>query len=60
MVYIHPYEIGTIIPEIKGLSYYRKFRHYYNCKKTINKVNSLINEFEFSTAYNVIKNHFGI
>jgi len=55
MFYIHPYEVGTIIPCISGLSSYRKFRHYYNCKNGGKRLKELLQTFRFGTAIEILK-----
>jgi len=57
IVYFHPYEIGPIIPEIKELSYYRKFRHYHNCNKGTERILTLLKNFDFCPAFQLIKNY---
>lgn len=53
--YIHPYEIGPIIPKISELSYYRKFRHYYNCCKGSRRLKEILQRFEFGTIVDILK-----
>lgn len=53
--YIHPYEVGPEIPRIKELSYYRKFRHYYNCDSGFGRLRNLLLAFKFSTAINMLR-----
>lgn len=55
MFYIHPYEIGPIIPKIAGLSNYRKFRHYYNCKNGDIRLKNMLSKFKFGTAIEILK-----
>ena len=55
MFYMHPYELGNIIPRVKGISSYRKFRHYYNCSKGMKKINKLFRSFRFSSASDILK-----
>ena len=54
MFYIHPYEIGPIIPKIKELSSYRKFRHYYHCANQ-KRIKKLLNDCKFAPAIDVLK-----
>jgi polysaccharide deacetylase family protein (PEP-CTERM system associated) len=56
MFYIHPYEVGPIIPRIPGLSPYRKFRHYYNCRNGAKRLKYVLQVFKFSSAIEVLKN----
>ncbi len=55
MIYTHPYEAGTIIPFVSGLSFYRKFRHYYNCKNGNKRLKKVLKTFRFSTAIEILK-----
>jgi polysaccharide deacetylase family protein (PEP-CTERM system associated) len=53
--YIHPYEVGPVIPEIPGLSAYRKFRHYYNCSNGTGRLKNMLQAFKFCPAIDVLK-----
>ena len=55
MVYLHPYEIGPIVPYVTELSSYRKFRHYYNCSGCFDKLKKMHRVFRFDTAMSVLK-----
>ena len=55
MFYIHPYEIGPVIPQIPGLSAYRKFRHYYNCKNGTKRLKHIWQVFKFGSAIEILK-----
>jgi polysaccharide deacetylase family protein (PEP-CTERM system associated) len=55
MFYIHPYEVGPVIPHIRGVSAYRKFRHYYNCKNGRARLKNLLKSFDFTTAIQILK-----
>lgn len=59
MFYIHPYEVGPIIPQIPGLSVYRKFRHYYNCKNGAKRLKHILKVFKFAPAIEVLKEYNG-
>jgi polysaccharide deacetylase family protein (PEP-CTERM system associated) len=54
--YIHPYEVGPIIPQIPGLSVYRKFRHYYHCKNGGVRIKKLLKAFKFGSVVDVLRN----
>jgi polysaccharide deacetylase family protein (PEP-CTERM system associated) len=56
MFYIHPYEVGDIRPQIKEMSAYRRFRHYYNCQKGFYRLKAFLPKFKFGTALEVIQN----
>jgi len=55
MLYIHPYEVGPIIPRIEELSAYRRFRHYHNCRTGRTRVTKLSRGFKFSTAIQILQ-----
>jgi polysaccharide deacetylase family protein (PEP-CTERM system associated) len=55
MFYIHPYEAGPVIPRIPGLSAYRKFRHYYNCRNGTGRLKNILQAFKFRPAIDVLK-----
>ena len=59
MFYIHPYEVGQIIPQIPGLSAYRKFRHYYNCKNGTKRLKHILKVFKFAPTIEVLKEYNG-
>lgn len=55
MFYIHPYEVGPVIPMISELSFYRKFRHYYNCKNGAKRLKRLLKKIKFGPAIQILK-----
>ena len=55
MFYIHPYEVGPIIPMIPEVSLYRKFRHYYNCKNGSRRLKEILRIFQFCPAIEILK-----
>lgn len=55
MFYIHPYEVGPIIPKISEISTYRKLRHYYHCKNGDLRIKKLLKAFKFGTAVEVLE-----
>lgn len=55
MFYIHPYEVGPVIPHIPTLSAYRRFRHYYNCKNGYKRFKRMLQAFKFNPAIEVLK-----
>ncbi len=55
MFYIHPYEVGPVIPQVPGLSAYRKFRHYYHCKDGAKRLKMLLQAFKFASIIDVLK-----
>lgn len=55
MFYIHPYEIGPVIPTIWEMSRYRRFRHYWHCANGAARFRELLRHFRFTTAVNVLQ-----
>jgi polysaccharide deacetylase family protein (PEP-CTERM system associated) len=55
MFYIHPYEVGPVIPKISGLSTYRRFRHYYNCRNGTKRLKRILQAFKFGPTIEVLK-----
>jgi len=55
MLYFHPYEVGPIIPNVKGISFYRKFRHYYNCELGNERLKLILQNFKFTSAIEVLQ-----
>ncbi len=53
--YIHPYEVGPIVPKIKEMSFYRKFRHYYNVQNGAVRLRWILRSFEFVPAIELLK-----
>jgi polysaccharide deacetylase family protein (PEP-CTERM system associated) len=53
MFYLHPYEIGPIIPNIP-MSPYRRFRHCYNCDAGTPRLKRLLKEFRFGPALDIL------
>lgn len=59
MFYMHPYEVGPVIPQVRGLSAYRRFRHYYNCSNGKVRLGKLLKTFRFSSAIEVLREYNG-
>src|SRR5205823_1792847 len=55
MLFIHPYEVGPIIPRIRELSAYRRFRHYYNCNTGLPRLKKILQVFRFAPAIQILK-----
>jgi polysaccharide deacetylase family protein (PEP-CTERM system associated) len=53
MVYLHPYEIGPIVPHVP-MSPYRKFRHNYNCGAGTPRLKRLFRDFRFGPARDIL------
>lgn len=54
MLYIHPYEVGPLIPRIRGLSAYRRFRHYHNCRGGGLRLKKILQGFSFAPAAEIL------
>jgi len=52
--YMHPYEIGPMIPKVSELSTYRKFRHYFHCQNGHKRLDKLLRSFEFGPVIDVL------
>ena len=57
MLYMHPYELGPEIPQIQGISLYRKYRHYHNVSIGSNRLARVVNGFRFDTAISILRKH---
>ena len=55
MIYIHPYEVGPVVPRIVELSRLRQFRHYYNCGTGYDRLKKLLCRHRFCPAIEVLK-----
>ncbi|VAW58671.1 FIG004655: Polysaccharide deacetylase [hydrothermal vent metagenome] len=56
MFYIHPWEIDSNQPVMKGLSRLSKFRHYNNLDKCEGRLRRLLADFKFNTMQHVLDN----
>lgn len=54
MLYMHPYEVGPMIPNIPTLSPYRRFRHYHNCKNGNTRLRKILSKYKFSSAIEIL------
>jgi polysaccharide deacetylase family protein (PEP-CTERM system associated) len=59
MFYIHPYEVGPVIPKVEPMSRIRRFRHYYNCGKGRARLSKILKAFRFVPAIEILKGHYG-
>jgi polysaccharide deacetylase family protein (PEP-CTERM system associated) len=57
MFYIHPYEVGNVIPKISEISLLRKFRHYHNCKNGYARFKSILKTVEFNSVIQILRGH---
>jgi polysaccharide deacetylase family protein (PEP-CTERM system associated) len=55
MLYLHPYEIGPVIPRVSSLSPFRRFRHYYGWSRGKEKLERLFRSFQFAPAIEVLR-----
>ncbi|HUE44659.1 MAG TPA: DUF3473 domain-containing protein [Aestuariivirgaceae bacterium] len=55
MVYLHPYEIGPVIPRVAGLSRQRRFRHYHNVAAVPRRLSSMLRQAKFAPAVKVLR-----
>jgi hypothetical protein len=52
--YIHPWELDSEQPKIRGTGFKSKFRHYNNLDKTETRFKKLLKNFQFATIREVI------
>jgi hypothetical protein len=52
--YLHPWEIDPEQPRISA-SWFSRFRHYNNLHKCESRLNHLLTDFQFGTAWEVLK-----
>jgi polysaccharide deacetylase family protein (PEP-CTERM system associated) len=57
MFYIHPYELGSVCPQLPNLSRSRRFRHYVSRTKTKARFDRLFREFQFGRVADVLRSH---
>jgi len=55
MFYIHPYELGSVCPEIPNLSRWRRFRHYVNRTRTKARFDKLLRHHRFGRVDEVLR-----
>lgn len=55
MFYIHPYEVGPIIPKINELPWHRKFRHYHHCENGHDRLKTMLENFTFVPAVEILR-----
>jgi polysaccharide deacetylase family protein (PEP-CTERM system associated) len=55
MFYIHPYELGSVCPEIPDLSRWRRFRHYVNRTRTMPRFDILFRRHQFGRVEDVLR-----
>lgn len=52
--YLHPWEIDPEQPRVPNASRFSRFRHYTNLKKCFNRLERMLDDFEFTTVGNVL------
>lgn len=57
MLYSHPYELASQRPQVRPISFYRRFRHYYHCQGGLNRLARVLDGFKVDTASAVLKQH---
>ncbi|MCX6827227.1 MAG: DUF3473 domain-containing protein, partial [candidate division Zixibacteria bacterium] len=55
VVYVHPWELDKMMPRVKGLTYFQKYRQYGTIPTLFKKLDRLLNEFEFCPAKRYIE-----
>ncbi len=50
MFYLHPWEIDSEQPRVKGISHLSKFRHYNNLDKCEARLEQMLNDFDFGSV----------
>lgn len=53
--YLHPWEVDPEQPRIEGISALSRFRHYTNLNRCYYRLEKLLDDFEFTTMKNVLK-----
>lgn len=54
MFYIHPWEVDPGQPRISGLPWTKRFRHYNNLDRTVERLERLLSDFRFTSARRLI------
>jgi polysaccharide deacetylase family protein (PEP-CTERM system associated) len=53
--YMHPWEVDPEQPRISGASFKSRFRHYLNLRQTLQRLQKLINDFQFAPVNEVLE-----
>lgn len=51
--YLHPWEIDDKQPRV-NVGWFKRFRHYYNLDKTLERLNRLLSDFEFTSIKEIL------
>ena len=54
MFYLHPWELDPEQPRVKGLPWSKRLRHYSNLGKTEDRLEQLLSDFSFTSAWKLI------
>jgi hypothetical protein len=57
MFYLHPWEADPDQPRVAGLPWSKRFRHYNNLDKTVERLERLLGDFTFTSARQLIADH---
>jgi polysaccharide deacetylase family protein (PEP-CTERM system associated) len=55
ILWLHPYEIGPVVPDVPGLSTIRRARHYANRRSGAAKLRRLFRRYRFGPAVDVLR-----
>lgn len=54
MCYIHPYELGNVLPKIENIPFLKKLRRYSNISQTKPRFKKLLSDYKFAPAIDVL------
>jgi polysaccharide deacetylase family protein (PEP-CTERM system associated) len=52
--YLHPWEVDPEQPRVAGLPFQKRFRHYVNLDKTLDRFSRLLSEFNFTSIQHLL------
>lgn len=52
--YLHPWEVDPGQPRVHGLPRFKRFRHYHNLDRTLDRFNTLLRDFKFTTIRDLL------
>jgi polysaccharide deacetylase family protein (PEP-CTERM system associated) len=55
MIFIHPYELGSTFPDLRGLPRWWRMRRYFNLHRVKERFTLLFRTFRFGRAYDILK-----
>lgn len=53
-VYMHPYEVGPIVPNVPTPTWLRRLRHYHNCRNGGARLRRLVSAYRFGPLIEVL------